>query len=111
MLKAVFDHHKYIDLVEIPNEPEGPPYVYLAHDSGNIVLERLPATETASSAWKFSAQTLKTIPALYEVFKDRPLAKGVTTTVQMPFSIRMKDFFQSHLPTLRQTNVLLENWQ
>jgi len=109
MLKAVLDRHKFIDLVELPNEGQVPPVVVLNHESGRIVLEKVKNTDSSIEAWKFSAQTVRDLPKLYDAFKDRPLVEGVVSDVQIPLSVRIRDYMRKNFPGLLRESIFLEN--
>ncbi|MDD2999218.1 MAG: mechanosensitive ion channel family protein, partial [Candidatus Riflebacteria bacterium] len=111
MLKSVLDRHKFIDLVEFPNESQAPPVVILSHNSGRIVLEKVKKPDSSIEAWKFSAQTVQDLPKLYDAFKDRPLVDGVVSMIEIPWSVRIRDYMRKNFPGLLQEQFLLENWQ
>lgn len=111
MLKFVIDRYKFVDLVEIPNETQGPPYVFLADSAGRIVLERVKQPESTIEAWKFSAQTVDELPALYDAFKDKQMVEGVLSEVEIPFSVQLRDYMRKNFPGLLKTTMFLENWQ
>ncbi len=111
MLKFVIDRYKYVDLVEIPKETQGPPYVFLADNAGRIVIERVKQPDSTIEAWKFSAQTIEELPKLYDAFKDKKIVEGVITEVEIPFSVRLRDYMRKNFPALLKTTVFLENWQ
>jgi MscS family membrane protein len=111
MLKFVIDRYKYVDLVEIPNDTQGPPYVFLQDKAGRIIIERVKLPDSNIEAWKFSAQTVEDLPALYDAFKDKPLVAGVTTDVEIPLSVRLRDYMRQNFPSLLRRSLFLENWQ
>lgn len=111
MLKFVIDRYKYVDLVEIPNETQAPPYVFLADAAGRVVIERVKQPDSTIEAWKFSAQTIEDLPKLYDAFKDKQLVDGVISDVEIPFSVRLRDYMRKNFPALLKTTVFLENWQ
>lgn len=111
ILKFVIDHYKFVDLVEIPNERQGPPFVFLAHESGRIVLEKVKNADSSIESWKFSAQTVHDLPQLYDAFKDKPLVDGAVDEVEIPLSVRVRDYMSVNFPSLMRRSFLLENWQ
>lgn len=111
MLKTVIDRYKFVDLVEIPNDPEGAPYVFLNNPAGRIVIEKVNLPDSNIKAWKFSAQTVADLPKLYDAFKDLPIAKGVNTKVDIPISVKLRDYMKKNFPELITKSFLLENWQ
>ncbi len=111
MLKSVLDRYKFIDLVEVPNDPKGPPYVVLNHQKGRIVIERIKQPDSNIESWLFSAQTVDDLPKLYDEFKNKPIVKGVSTNVDVPFSVRLRDYMKQNFPGLMSKSLFLENWQ
>jgi len=111
MLKSVLDRYKYIDLVELPNDRQGPPVILLTDRSGRIVIERVANPDSNIESWKFSAQTVADLPALYDAFKDKPLVEGVVGNVDIPLSVRLRDYMRRNFPGLLYKSFLLENWQ
>lgn len=78
-LKTVMDKIKVAVLAEIPDAPDGPPYVWHAAKSGNIVIARIEVeTKDEKDArfalqqgeWRFTPQTLKTLAAMYRDLED-----------------------------------------
>lgn len=110
MLKSVLDRYKYIDLVELPNDRQGAPVILLADSSGRIIIERVKNPDSNIESWKFSAQTVAELPKLYDAFKDKPLVEGVISNVEIPLSVRIRDYMRRHFPGLLQQTLLLENW-
>ncbi|MBU1108022.1 MAG: mechanosensitive ion channel family protein [Candidatus Riflebacteria bacterium] len=111
MLKSVLDRYKYIDLVELSNDRQGPPVVLLSHAAGRIVIEKVKNVDSSIESWKFSAQTVADLPSLYDAFKDKPLVDGVVSNVEVPMSVRIRDYMRHNFPALLHQNFLLENWQ
>jgi len=111
MLKSVLDRYRYIDLVELPNDRQGPPVILLADSSGRIIIERVKNPDSSIESWKFSAQTVAELPKLYDAFKDKPLVEGVVSNVDIPLSVRIRDYMRHNFPGLLQKSFLLENWQ
>jgi MscS family membrane protein len=111
MLKSVIDRYKYVDLVEVPNDTQGPPYVFLQDKAGRIVIERVKLPDSNIEAWKFSAQTVEDLPALYDAFKDKALVEGIKEEVEIPFSVRLRDYMKKNFPSLLGKSIFLENWQ
>jgi MscS family membrane protein len=111
MLKYVLDRHKFIDLVEIPNDPAGPPFIFMRHASGNVIIERVRLPDSSIEAWKFSARTVDELPALYDAFRGKPLAEGVQGATEIPLSVRVRDYMHANFPSLLDQTFVLENWQ
>lgn len=111
MLKSVLDRYKYIDLVELPNDRQGSPVILLSDASGRIVIEKVKNLDSNIESWKFSAQTVADLPKLYDAFKNKPVVEGVTDGVEIPRSVRLRDYMLRNFPSLMQQTFLLENWQ
>ncbi|MDD3000990.1 MAG: mechanosensitive ion channel family protein [Candidatus Riflebacteria bacterium] len=111
MLKAVLDRYKYIELIELPNESQGAPVILLTHSAGRIVLEKVKNPESTIEAWKFSAQTIRDLPALYDAFKDQDVVDGVVVSSEVPLSVSIRDYMRKNFPGLMSKSVILENWQ
>lgn len=111
MLKFVIDRYKFVDLVEVPNDTQGPPYVFMQHRTGRIVLERVKQPKSTIEAWKFSAQTVEDLPAMYDAFKEKNLVAGVTEDVEIPLSVQLRDYMKKNFPGLLGKTFFLENWQ
>lgn len=69
-LKNVMDKTKEVVLPEIPDKPDGEPYVLYTGKTGNIVIARI-AEGDLKKEWRFTPQTLKTIDALYKEFEKK----------------------------------------
>jgi MscS family membrane protein len=111
MLKAVLDRHRYIDLVELPNYSHGAPVVLLTDAVGRIVIEKVKNPDSTIEGWRFSAQTVRDLPALYDVYKEKAVVEGVVTTITVPMSVRIRDYMKKNFPGLMKQSFILENWQ
>ncbi len=111
MLKAVLDRHRYIDLVELPNTSHAAPVVLLTDPVGRIVIEKIKNPDSTIEAWKFSAQTVRDLPALYDVYKEREVVEGAVSTINVPLSVRIRDYMKKNFPRLMKQSFILENWQ
>lgn len=111
MMQFVIDRYKYIDLVEIPNETDGLAYRFLSHEVGEIVIDRVVCPDSEISAWKFTSRTVDSLPALYDAFRNRPLVEGVESDVDIPLSVRIRDYMNNLFPGLVRTTFFVENWQ
>lgn len=111
MLRFIIDRYKIVDLVGIPNDPHGPPYIFLTHSAGRVILEKVKTTDSNVEAWKFSAQTVESLPDLYDAFRNKPVVAGVLTDVDIPLSVRLRDYMQTNFPSMLRQSLLLENWQ
>ena len=103
-LKEVIDRTRFVVFEEIPDEPEGPPYVFLRDASGEITLRG-----DEEGVWRFSARTVESIPALLDAAEDRERVEGVTAA---PQSATPATWLRSKIPAeLRSRAFVLEHWQ
>ncbi|MCA9755980.1 MAG: mechanosensitive ion channel [Candidatus Eisenbacteria bacterium] len=103
-LKEVIDRTRYVIADEIPDDAQGPPYVFLRRQEGEIVLA---ANERGE--WRFTAGTVESIPTLLRATEDQERVKGV---LESPLSIAPGLWVQSKVPTsLRTSRLWLEDWQ
>ncbi|MHC4696087.1 MAG: mechanosensitive ion channel family protein [Planctomycetota bacterium] len=72
-LKIVMDKIKLAVLSEIPDTPDGEPYVWETRTSGNIVIGRIEEQGDLQGEWRFTPQTLKTLDALYLEYEDKSI--------------------------------------
>lgn len=110
-LKSVLDRYKRIDLVELPNARKGAPVSILRDDAGSIVMERVTVAGSDLEAWKFTKATVAALPALYDVYKDRPLVEGIESTVDVGLAKRLRDRLGGRFPLLMEKAFVLENYQ
>lgn len=111
MLRFIMDRYKIVDLVEVPNDPQGPPYIFLTHSAGRVILEKVKNPDSNIESWKFSAQTVESLPDLYDAFRMKSVVAGVQTKVDIPMSVRLRDYMQANFPSMLRQSLLLENWQ
>ena len=73
-LKNVMDKIELVVEVDVPNAPDGEPYIWHTSDTGNIVIARIDDVASYpkdwsfsphSGEWRFTPQTLKSLDALY----------------------------------------------
>lgn len=102
-LKGVIDRVSYVDLESIPESVEGrSDYVWQVVEGLPIGLERVENGE-----WLFSRQTLRSLPELWALVKDRPVVDGV---VEIELTPAM--WLRSQVPpALRERTLILEQWQ
>ncbi len=104
-LKNVLDRTVYVDLEEVPNAADGPPYIVLRGAEGEIALER-----SFSGEWLFSAPTLASLDNIHAAVRDRPVVAGVGRTA--PEAVTPGTWLRSHVPEALRVRVLfLEGWQ
>lgn len=102
-LKAVIDRVSYVDLESIPEALlDRSDYVWQVVQGLPIGLERVDSGE-----WLFSSQTLRSLPELWTLVKDRPVVEGV---VEIELTPAM--WLRSQVPpALRKRTLVLEQWQ
>lgn len=118
-IKNVMDKTKVVLLAEIPDEPDGDPFIFYTHEKGSVVIGRVEeevkdpdgAVMAQKGEWRFTPQTLKTIDVLYLEFEDQPILSAlVQAGVQekLPLGLRI----QRAMPhSLRTEYMGLEGWK
>ncbi len=103
-LKNILDRIEYIEIERVPNQPDGPPWVFHRDSSGEVVIARQENGE-----WLFTAQTVRSIPALLNELEDLPTVEGV---IAAPQTLTPGSWLRSKMPaSLRQKGILIEHWQ
>ena len=104
-LKQVIDRSRYVQFEDIPDNPEGPPYVFLKHSGGEIVIDR-----TASGEWLFTAATVSGLDGLHRAVEGRDVVEGVEK--EAPSAVSFAGRLREMMPPALRSNVLfLEGWQ
>ncbi|NLM16151.1 MAG: mechanosensitive ion channel family protein [Candidatus Riflebacteria bacterium] len=111
MLNFVFSKYRYIDLTEVSDDPDSPPVVLLDNPEGQIVLEKVKNPETELYSWKFSSQTVKDLPALCDAYEGKATIEDAVSTVEMPYSRRVRNYVRQNFSFLLKESFFLENWQ
>lgn len=105
MLKGIMDRTREVLKDELPDDPQGPPYIFREHKAGNVVIAR-----TDDGRWLFTAETVRDIPELYgELSTVETLKQGLEgETVFDTGELAM----QAALPAwLREQFLGLQMWQ
>ncbi|MEZ4649246.1 MAG: mechanosensitive ion channel family protein [Candidatus Eisenbacteria bacterium] len=103
-LKEVIDRTRYVIADEIPDDPQGTPYVFLRRQEGEIVL-----ASNERGEWRFTSGTVESIPSLLRATQDQERVEGV---LESPLSIAPGLWVQSKMPdSLRTSRLWLEDWQ
>ncbi|MEW8505631.1 MAG: mechanosensitive ion channel family protein [Candidatus Thiodiazotropha sp.] len=104
MLLEVLDRTKIIDINKIPQNSEGPRYLFKRYDHGEIAISR-----NASGRWLFDSSTISNLPAIMdEVATTERVAGKSDEASYVPWHIR----FRQKVPqSLKQSTFLLQNWQ
>ncbi|MGH9842425.1 MAG: hypothetical protein ACREEM_27090, partial [Blastocatellia bacterium] len=103
-LKNILDRIEYIEIERVPNQPDGQPWVFHRDSAGEVVIARQENGE-----WLFTAQTVRSIPALLNELEDLPMVDGV---VAAPQTLTPGSWLRSKMPaSLRRRVFLVEHWQ
>ncbi|MCO5169081.1 MAG: mechanosensitive ion channel family protein [Planctomycetes bacterium] len=105
-LKQVIDHLRFVVLDELPDSPQGEPFILHrdAAGGGAVVIDRRP-----DGRWLFSADTVRALPELVRALEHLDVVQGA---VAIPFHLSPSLWLRQHVPmSLRQTGFLLEHWQ
>ncbi|MCC6796197.1 MAG: mechanosensitive ion channel family protein [Candidatus Hydrogenedentes bacterium] len=112
MLKRVLDRDRKVQIADIPSYSAGDPYVHLLAPAGNIVIDSVLDPDTGLRTWKFTAKTIENLPGLYDTYKDRPLAQGISRdSTPTLLSMSIRDAIDRRAPVLLRRSFYLENWQ
>ena len=102
-LKEVLDRLERISRWQLPDRPEGEPYVLHELPEGRVVV-----TPVAGGEWRFSRSTVSAVPDLLRAVEGRERVAG--KAVEQPFL--SSKWIRARVPAgLRETTVLLEHWQ
>jgi MscS family membrane protein len=119
-LKNVMDKIEEVVLSEIPDTPEGMPYVWHTSDTGNIVIGRIEVEPAADDDWEFTPQkgewrftskTLDRIDDLFTEFEDRQIVDALQeagVTEELPLRLRLQRQFPEWM---RAKFLYLHVWQ
>lgn len=103
-LKDVLDRTRLIDPKQIPDDPDGDPYVFLSHPAGDVVIDR-----EANGEWLFTAATVEAIPELFRALESEQVVEGVEPASH---AVSPGLWLRSKMPSsLRRTAFILEAWQ
>ena len=103
-LKEILDRTRYVVAEEIPDDPDGSPYVFVRRAEGEIVV-----APDARGEWRFTRGTIESIPSLLRAVGGRERVEGV---LRSPLDIAPGLWVQSKIPSsLRTQRLWLEDWQ
>ncbi len=104
-LKDVIDRIAYVRFEAIPEEPPGDRYVWYQDPSAGPVA----LAQGDDGGWRFSTDTLESLPALLAMVEERDVVEGVT---EAPRDLTVGAWLRSRMPpSLRTTTFILANWQ
>lgn len=109
-LKNVMDKVKLVVLPEVPDTPEGEPYVWHTSDTGNIVIGRIAEGKHAGE-WRFTPKTLETLEALYLSLESKGIIQELREAgVKEQLTLGMR--LQRSMPDwAREEYLQLQGWQ
>jgi MscS family membrane protein len=76
-LKYVIDRIGRVYAQEIPDEPDGPRYVFHRSDLGQITLARSTATGPQQGVWLFTPETVAQIETMFRTVLHRPVHESL----------------------------------
>lgn len=97
-LKEVIDRIAFVEMSEVPRDPEARPYHFPPGDP-DAPIEIAP---DKNGNWVFTAETVANVGELYEQYKDQPKVAGMTWIAEA---------FRDVSPDLLKTAFLLPNYQ
>lgn len=105
-LKEVIDRIEFIVYAKVPDDPNGPPWVFY-HDAA--IAADIVIGPNADGEWLFTSETVQRIEDLYARFESMPKVAGVGGSgMDMSPALWMR----SKMPLeLREKGFLLEHWQ
>ncbi len=71
-LAAIIQRKGYLFTQEIPEDPDGPKYIWNASSKGMIAVQRV-YKPGGKDAWLFTKDTIRAVDLMYEDIKDQPI--------------------------------------
>ncbi|NBY00830.1 MAG: hypothetical protein EBQ87_02440 [Planctomycetes bacterium] len=71
-LAAIIQRKGYLFTQEIPEDPEGPKYIWNANSKGMIAVQRV-YRPGGKDAWLFTKDTIRAVDSMYEDLKNQPI--------------------------------------
>ncbi|MCG7941442.1 MAG: mechanosensitive ion channel family protein [Candidatus Thiodiazotropha lotti] len=104
MLIEVMDRTRVVDLKKVPNQSDGPTYLFHSYEHGDIRIAR-----TESGAWLFDQNTISQLPAIMDEVAEIQRVDGKQAeSSKIPWHIR----FRQQIPaSFKAATFLLPNWQ
>ncbi|MEM8852337.1 MAG: mechanosensitive ion channel family protein [Pseudomonadota bacterium] len=96
---------------EIPNDPNRKRPLKVYENAGGELLVEKVAMPDETERWLFSAASLESAPAIFQVMQNLPLADGVRPSEPLTDAFRLRTQIGEVSPTLLNRGFLLENWQ
>lgn len=111
-LKQVLDRTGFVTWQEIPNDPDrATPYEHYRHPDGSLVIGRGGDTEGEDNPWRFTAETMRSVPALFTAMQELSVAPGITDREPFTDLFRLREWIRGQAPSLLDRYWLLEAWQ
>ncbi len=109
-LKRVIDRAGYVIWQEIPDDPlSESPYVHFQHPEGDIVIA--PVETDGGVTWQFTAETLRTIRAVYTAMEDMPVAEGLSSLPDDDQHFAIRNVLRRVAPSALLPLGPFERWQ
>ncbi|MCB1125977.1 MAG: mechanosensitive ion channel family protein [Verrucomicrobiae bacterium] len=110
-LKEVLDRVGTVLYQEIPNDPDQhEAYVHFRHQQGNIMIAPF-AREDGPAEWRFTADTLHHIRALYAAIEDMPAERGAPGAEDASSYFAVRREVRGSVPALLHPLGPMELWQ
>jgi MscS family membrane protein len=103
-LKQVIDRTRLVELGEIPDSADGPPWVFERYDAGAIVIAAVE-----DGRWLFTAETVENLWSIHKEVREREIVSGVEQTYE---AVTPATWLRQMAPkSFRGRIFLLEGWQ
>ncbi|MCR9088809.1 MAG: mechanosensitive ion channel family protein [Rhodobacteraceae bacterium] len=97
---------------EIPDYALQPvPYIYYRHPVGNIVIASEPGAEGEPPTWRFTRESLRNLPDLYDAIERMPLAEGQLAPPPLSSFFETREAVLSFAPALSHRILGFEAWK
>ncbi len=112
-LYQIINRAGYVVWQELPNNPGSrAPYEHYRHPKGSVTIVPIEADEPPPErVWRFSADTLRTAPALFGAMQDLPPAEGIPEREPISDFFALREWMRQLSPALVRRQVMLETWQ
>lgn len=111
-LKRVLDRTGFVTWQEIPNDPDRvTPYEHYRHPEGSIVIARVEDREGEGSSWRFTAETLRGAPTLFNAMQHLPVSAAIKNRAPFTEFFLLREEIRKAAPALIERYSLLEAWQ